>query len=114
MNDNQTMFGVNFADGRIKGYGVDKMFYVQCVRKIHDYGTSNLVNNSDGTATDQNTGLMWQKLDNGSGVDWESALTTCESASTGKHTDWRLPNAKELHSIVDYTRSPDTTGFTRS
>ena len=26
------------------------------------------------------------------------------------HNDWRLPNAKELQSIVDYTRSPDTTG----
>jgi hypothetical protein len=25
-------------------------------------------------------------------------------------SDWRLPNAKELHSIVDYTRSPDTSG----
>lgn len=25
------------------------------------------------------------------------------------HDDWRLPNAKELQSIIDYTRSPDTT-----
>jgi hypothetical protein len=25
------------------------------------------------------------------------------------YSDWRLPNAKELQSIVDYTRSPDTT-----
>jgi hypothetical protein len=24
------------------------------------------------------------------------------------HDDWRLPNVKELQSIVDYTRSPDT------
>ena len=24
-------------------------------------------------------------------------------------TDWRLPDAKELQSIVDYSRSPDTT-----
>ncbi|MEA1951212.1 MAG: DUF1566 domain-containing protein [Planctomycetota bacterium] len=26
------------------------------------------------------------------------------------HDDWRLPNAKELQSLVDCTRSPDTTG----
>ena len=25
------------------------------------------------------------------------------------HNDWRLPNTKELQSIVDYTRSPDST-----
>lgn len=25
------------------------------------------------------------------------------------YTDWRLPNAKELQIIVDYTRSPATT-----
>ncbi len=25
------------------------------------------------------------------------------------HTDWRLPNPKELQSIVDYTRCPDVT-----
>ena len=32
MNGNTTMFGVNFADGRIKGYPVDKLFYVYYVR----------------------------------------------------------------------------------
>ncbi|NWF63703.1 MAG: DUF1566 domain-containing protein, partial [Chloroflexi bacterium] len=33
----------------------------------------------------------------------------CESLDYAGSSDWRLPNAKELHSIVDYTRSPDTT-----
>ncbi|WP_372841137.1 DUF1566 domain-containing protein [Phaeovulum sp.] len=26
------------------------------------------------------------------------------------HDDWRVPNVKELQGLVDYTRSPDTTG----
>ncbi|MCI5123731.1 MAG: DUF1566 domain-containing protein [Candidatus Electrothrix sp. AR5] len=109
MGNNAAMFGVNFADGRIKGYGPTNMFYIQCVRGDEDYGTNSLVNNGDNTITDQATGLMWQEKDNGTGIEWPEALTSCENATTGNHTDWRLPNAKELHSIVDYSRSPDTT-----
>ncbi|MCI5146410.1 MAG: DUF1566 domain-containing protein [Candidatus Electrothrix sp. AR3] len=85
------------------------MFYVQCVRGDSTYGTNSLKANGDSTVSDQNTNLMWQQEDNGIGVDWETALSGCENSSTGGHQDWRLPNAKELHSIVDYSRSPDTT-----
>ena len=109
MGNNAAMFGVNFADGRVKGYGPTNMFYIQCVRGDEDYGTNSLVDNGDGTITDQASGLMWQEEDNGTGIEWPEALAGCESATTGNHTDWRLPNAKELHSIVDYSRSPDAT-----
>lgn len=109
MGGSAAMFGVNFADGRIKGYGPTNMFYIQCVRGDENYGTNSLIDNGDGTVTDQTTRLMWQEEDNGTGVEWPEALAGCESATTGNHTDWRLPNAKELHSLVDYSRSPDTT-----
>jgi hypothetical protein len=42
-------------------------------------------------------------------MDWESALRYAEDYSLAGHDDWRLPNAKELQSIVDYSRSPQTT-----
>lgn len=60
------------------------------------------------TATDQTTGLTWMQSDSGVGLDWEGALTYCSSLDYAGFEDWRLPNAKELHSIVDYSRSPDT------
>ena len=41
---------------------------------------------------------------------WEQALSYCENLSLGGRDDWRLPTAKELQSIVDYSRSPITTG----
>jgi hypothetical protein len=56
---------------------------------------------------------MWSQLDNGEGLDWEDALAWVEEKNAENYlgySDWRLPNAKELQSIVDYTRSPDTTG----
>jgi hypothetical protein len=109
------LFGVNFADGRIKGYGLhprgrDKTFYVLYVRGNPAYGRNHFVDNGDGTVTDTATGLMWQQADSGRGMDWAAALSYARSLRLGGRSDWRLPSAKELQSIVDYTRSPDKTG----
>jgi hypothetical protein len=115
MNGAQAVFGVNFADGRIKGYGISdrrgnggKTFFVIYVRGSTSYGVNDFVDNGDGTVSDQATGLTWMQSDSGNGLDWESALNYCSSLDYNGISDWRLPNAKELHSIVDYTRSPDT------
>ena len=110
----QTMFGVNLADGRIKGYGltmpggVDKTFFVMYVRGNASYGVNDFLDNGDGTVTDRATGLMWMQADSGEGMNWEGALGYCESLDHAGYDDWRLPNAKELQSIVDYSRSPAT------
>jgi hypothetical protein len=63
----------------------------------------------DGTITDRATGLMWSKADSGQGLNWEQALAYAASVTLAGHTDWRLPNAKELQSLVDYTRAPAVT-----
>jgi len=119
--NNQTgtmVFGVNFADGRIKGYGLtlpggEKTFYVLAVRGETAYGTNDFHDNGDGTITDRATGLMWSQSDSGENLNWEQALELVQKRNAegylGYH-DWRLPNAKELQSIVDYSRSPDTSG----
>ncbi len=125
MQGNETLFGVNFADGRIKGYpagqrrrGAFAKFYVYYVRGNPDYGRNDFRDNGDGTVTDRATGLTWAQLDSGdlkagdSGdgrLNWEQALRWAEELEYAGHSDWRLPNAKELQSIADYTRSPDTT-----
>jgi len=116
MNGNATVFGVNFADGRIKGYprdvgpGGTATRYVRLVRGNPDYGVNDLADNGDGTVIDLATGLVWQQADSGVGLTWEEALAYAENLELAGHDDWRLPNAKELQSIVDYGRSPDTTG----
>lgn len=116
MGGSETLFGVNFADGRIKGYGYrrpgssrEKKFYVRFVRGNPAYGRNRFRDNGDGTVTDHATGLIWTQQDSGRGMTWEQALAYAESLTRGDFSDWRLPNAKELQSIVEYTRSPDTT-----
>lgn len=112
MNNQECFFGVNFADGRIKCYPTENErnngYYLIHVRG-ENYGQNDYVDNEDGTVSDNATGLMWQKADNGEGIIWSEALGYCEELVLGQKDDWRLPNAKELHSIVDYSRSPDTT-----
>lgn len=110
MGNTPTMFGVNFVDGRIKGYPANntKKYYVRCVTGNSAYGVSHFANNGDGTITDRATGLVWEQNDHPA-QDWDAALATCAAAATGGRGGWRLPDAKELHSILDYTRSPDTT-----
>ena len=113
------LFGVNFADGRIKGYGLqrpgggaEKTFFVICVRGNPAYGKNDFHDNGDGTITDRATGLMWSKADSGQGLNWQDALAWVQKKNAERflgHGDWRLPSVKELQSIVDYTRSPDTT-----
>lgn len=123
MNGDETIFGVNFADGRIKGYprymGADeKTFCVIFVRGNTNYGINSFTDNGDGTVTDSATGLMWTQQDSGSfaagsGADgklsWAEALNWAETNQYAGYSDWRLPNAKELQSLLDYSRSPDTT-----
>jgi PKD repeat protein len=117
VGDASMLFGVNFADGRIKGYGLtlggsDKKFCVQLVRGNTSYGLNNFTDNGDGTVTDSATGLMWTQADSGSGMNWQDALAWAQTKNAANylgHGDWRLPNVKELQSIVDYTRSPATT-----
>jgi len=116
MNGDETIFGVNFIDGRIKGYpkykkstGNANKMYFRMVRGNVDYGKNNFIDNEDGTISDLATGLMWQQADDGQSRDWEEALSYAENLELANHSDWRLPNAKELQSIVDYTRSPQTT-----
>ncbi len=114
MNNQECFFGVNFADGRIKCYptqtgGTQQGYYAIYVRG-DEYGVNTFTDNNDDTVTDEASGLMWQKNDSGEGMVWEDALGYCEDLSLANYTDWRLPNAKELQSIVDYTKSPDATG----
>jgi len=84
-------------------------------------------NNADGTITDLNNGLMWQQCNMGqSGADctlgadstytWDAALQIVEQINTNdgfaSYTDWRLPNIKELFSLVEVACSSPSINLT--
>lgn len=112
-NGTSCFFGFNFADGRIKCYPLQNSnaggYFAQFVRGGDGYGENQYIDNGNSTITDHATSLTWTQNDNGSGINWADALTYCEDLNLADSNAWRLPNIKELHSIVDYTRSPDTT-----
>jgi len=122
MNGDATAFGVNFADGRIKGYPSEPVgppgmqftmtSFVRYVRGPTDYGENSFTDNGDGTITDEATSLMWDINDSGEGLNWEDALAWVQQKNEENYlgySNWRLPNAKEMQSIVDYTRAPQIT-----
>lgn len=117
-------FGYNFADGHLKAYPTGYSFadptekvpnpiynvpssYIRCVSDVINprYGQNYFVDNGDGTVTDRATGLMWQQADDTQTRDWPSALAYAESLELAGYNDWRLPNPKELQSLVDYDKT---------
>lgn len=77
--------------------------------------TEGLVDNGNGTVSDQLTGLMWQQEEYGDpaqgtaceeiigyidSLTWEAAISYCQDLQLGGHDDWRLPSVKELESIT--------------
>lgn len=74
--------------------------------------TNRFTDHGNGTVTDEQTGLMWAKCVEGtSGVNcaigdatihnWAAALALAVESELAGYTDWRLPNIKNLGSIVE-------------
>ena len=118
------------ATGQTTAYGADKNDGISGPVAVPDDGTVqagaplSYLDNGDGTITDLNTGLMWEMKDTLGGLhdvgnvyrwsgngsletiwDWLDLVNTENGIGFAGHTDWRIPNVKELQSIVDYGRS---------
>lgn len=74
--------------------------------------TSRFTIHADNTVTDHATQLMWQRctigqrgISCGEGettyMQWNTALKTAETNEFANYSDWRLPNIKELTSIIE-------------
>lgn len=73
---------------------------------------SDFVDNGDGTVTHRKTGLMWSQCllgqsgndcsaDGPTAYNWQQALEAAAASTLAGYNDWRLPNIKELASILE-------------
>lgn len=66
------------------------------------------------TVVDSKTNLQWQRAVVATSYNWTAALAYCEGLTLAGFSDWRLPNVKELSSLIDvfqYTPAIDPVVF---
>ncbi|MEK6742264.1 MAG: DUF1566 domain-containing protein [Nitrospirota bacterium] len=59
--------------------------------------------------TDNLTGLMWVKAPDATTSSWQAVLDYADGLPLCGHTDWRLPNRKELRSLANYGEANSAT-----
>ena len=84
-----------------------KLFLLMLIFTICSYA---IFSRTNGVVLDSRTGLQWQDDygDNGGLIkeaSWGDSVEYCKDLILNDKNDWRLPNIKELRSIVDYTRA---------
>lgn len=92
---------VNFNNGKIFHRVFNNEYFIRCVRGNRT-PTQTLIDNFDGTITDNSTNLMWEKKDDDQKRTWQEALAYCQQYTKSGYSDWRLPNVRELKSLVYY------------
>jgi len=101
-------WNVHFGEILVEPANATIALHVRCVRNMfYQPGhPAERYTKSTYWTVDNYTGLKWQSGATATPytTTWEFALADCEQSQHGGYTQWRLPNIKELHSLVDYAR----------
>lgn len=106
---------VDFARGQVNSIGaITGNAELMLMRAAVPVATRFTYSSTGAEVTDAQTGLIWQRCS--AGQTWSSATSTCTGGTlVYAHADalayaktqtlWRLPNVKELASLVNFTRA---------
>jgi hypothetical protein len=113
MSSNRAKLSVSALASLLAGYSEATCLNRENTSVPESTPTSNYSILPDGTLTAPATGLMWKRCLEGQtlavGVcegtpttyTWADALGTAHAVSFAGHSDWRLPNPKELLTIIE-------------
>ena len=87
----------NYPVSRSLSKTVSTDYPARCVRGTTFTGARTM---SGGSVTDARTKLVWQSSVSPVDLSWSGALSYCEALVLDGQSDWRLPNGKELMSIL--------------
>jgi len=112
--DDDYVWHLNFYWGEVEDNSNSNEYYARCVRGSSRLAiwTFDFTNIGNGTINHGSTNLMWQQEDDYVARSWEDSLVYCDGLSLGGYSDWRLPNIKELQTIIDYNLSYPATDDT--
>lgn len=87
-------------------YGQDAQYAEMgyCTPKILEVKETIVGAETQKTVIDKNTGLEWLKSRSDESYNQEDAVIYCDGLVYGGHTDWRLPSARELMTVLSYTQ----------
>lgn len=111
-----------FIESSIGAGNYGDLHHLRCVSNGPRPTAKRLLDNGNGTITDLDTSLIWQRCTAGQtnlttcsgGTDllttWSSAINYCQGLNLAGKI-WRLPNANELRSLLDYYITFGSPGF---
>jgi hypothetical protein len=98
-----TAWYVYFFDGNTHNMDVTKANRVRCVRGGSTSPATRYHVAGDGTVLDVGTGLTWQQTFDAMPRTWADAKSDCNGLTLAGG-GWRLPNMKELQTLIDETK----------
>lgn len=107
---NDFRWTVGFASGGHLQAGELGNRRVRCVRSNGQNALVSVFNdNGDGSVTDLASGLIWEQQYTGDTYDQAAGISYCQSLVLAGSSNWRLPQVKELASLLDYRESNPAT-----